>query len=541
MLRHLPRRGSWAGGALYLATLASVALGKGPPKRTLVPIHGPATPQASAKLALVIGNGSYRLPLNNALNDADDMARTLRQLGFQVLLRKDLSLRQMEEAVRTFGDQLQVSAVGLFYYAGHGVQVGGFNYLVPIDAHIRREDEIKYQSLSADLVLEKMRSAEGRTNIVILDACRNNPFLHSRALAGAGGLAPMNAPSGTIIAYATGPNAVASDGLDGRNGLYTSHLLKSIVRPGTPIEQVFKEVRVHVRADSGGQQTPWETSSLQGDFFFVPLGQQSPEPSLAESRPAVSEQRTAAQPIADAPPLPNPPEFVAEKSVSPPALPEAPLVTVPASPSDALAAASSEYEKGNYQGVIALAKVGAAADPDRAWSLIGKAACSLGDWRTIGEAHRHVSHSSSLAISATCREKKILRDALAAKSQVAQLEADRLAEQREAQRLAAQREAQRLAAEPKTCQQKLRAVEADSPSSLAATWAQLRQQNYRQAITLAVSQTASSPRHAWLLVGVAACRVQDRALAEQAFAKLQINEQLLLSNCCLGDDIRLEF
>ncbi|HRI50982.1 MAG TPA: caspase family protein [Pseudomonadota bacterium] len=489
----------------------------------------------------MIGNGSYRLPLNNALNDADDMARTLRQLGFQVLLRKDLSLRQMEEAVRTFGDQLQVSAVGLFYYAGHGVQVGGFNYLVPIDAHIRREDEIKYQSLSADLVLEKMRSAEGRTNIVILDACRNNPFLHSRALAGAGGLAPMNAPSGTIIAYATGPNAVASDGLDGRNGLYTSHLLKSIVRPGTPIEQVFKEVRVHVRADSGGQQTPWETSSLQGDFFFVPLGQQSPEPSLAESRPAVSEQRTAAQPIADAPPLPNPPEFVAEKSVSPPALPEAPLVTVPASPSDALAAASSEYEKGNYQGVIALAKVGAAADPDRAWSLIGKAACSLGDWRTIGEAHRHVSHSSSLAISATCREKKILRDALAAKSQVAQLEADRLAEQREAQRLAAQREAQRLAAEPKTCQQKLRAVEADSPSSLAATWAQLRQQNYRQAITLAVSQTASSPRHAWLLVGVAACRVQDRALAEQAFAKLQINEQLLLSNCCLGDDIRLEF
>ncbi len=541
MLRHLPRRAPWAGAALCLATLTTGALGKGPPKRTLVPIKSKAIPQADAKLALVIGNGSYRLPLNNALNDADDMARTLRQLGFQVLLRKDLDLRQMEEAVRTFGDQLQVSAVGLFYYAGHGVQVGGFNYLVPIDAHIKREDEIKYQSLSADLVLEKMRSAEGRTNIVILDACRNNPFLHSRALAGAGGLAPMNAPSGTIIAYATGPNAVASDGLDGRNGLYTSHLLKSIVRPGTPIEQVFKEVRVHVRADSGGQQTPWETSSLQGDFFFVPLAPPRPEPSLAESRPAVPEEKSAPPRTPEAPPLANPPGGASAKTVAPPGLPEAPPVTMPSSPSDALAAASSEYERGNYQGVIALAKAGAVADPDRAWLLIGKAACCLGDWRTIGEAHRHVNHSSSLAISATCRERKVLRDARAADWQAAQLEADRLAAQREAKRQAAQREAERLAAEPKTCQQRLSAVEAGSPDTLAATWAQLRQQNYRQAITLAVPQAASSPRHAWLLIGVAACRAQDRPLAEQAFAKLEITEQLLLSNCCLSDDIRLEF
>lgn len=109
------------------------------------------------------------------------MARTLRQLGFQVLLRKDLDLRQMEEAVRTFGDQLQVSAVGLFYYAGHGVQWAGSIIWCPSMPTSRGEDEIKYQSLSADLVLEKMRSAEGRTNIVILDACRNNPFLHSRA------------------------------------------------------------------------------------------------------------------------------------------------------------------------------------------------------------------------------------------------------------------------------------------------------------------------------------------------------------------------
>ncbi len=531
-------------GALFfaswvLASWAAAAPGKGAPRRALIPIRSTAAPQVSGRLALVIGNGGYRLPLHNALNDADDMARTLRQLGFQVLLRKDLNLQQMEEAVRTFGDQLQTAAVGLFYYAGHGVQVGGLNYLVPVDAHIRREDEIRFQSLSADLVLEKMRAADGRTNIVILDACRNNPFVNSRAYAGAGGLAPMNAPSGTIIAYATGPNAVASDGLDGRNGLYTSHLLKTIVRPATPIEQVFKEVRVHVRADSGGQQTPWETSSLQGDFFFVPLSPPRPEPPLADNRPAAAGDKSAPPPRPEAPPAIEPPSFEIEKSAPP--LAEPPPIVMPATPSEALAAAAVEYEKGNYQGAIALAKVGAAADLEKAWLLIGKAACRLSDWRTIGDAHRHVSHASSLDITATCREQKIVTAARAADRLVAEREADRLATEREAQRLAAQREADRLAAQPKTCQQKLKALESGSPSALAGTWAQLRQQNYRQAISLAVPQVDAAPQYAWLLIGVAACHVQDRALAERAFAKLQFTEQLLLSNCCLGDDIRLEF
>ena len=490
----------------------------------------------------MIGNGSYHQPLHNALNDADDMARTLRQLGFQVLLRKDLNLQQMEESVRTFGDQLQTAAVGLFYYAGHGVQVGGLNYLVPVDAHIRREDEIRFQSLSADLVLEKMRSAEGRTNIVILDACRNNPFVNSRAYAGAGGLAPMNAPSGTIIAYATGPNAVASDGLDGRNGLYTSYLLKTIVRPKTPIEQVFKEVRVHVRADSGGQQTPWETSSLQGDFFFVPLAPPRPDSLLTEIGLAAEGDKSAPPPRPEAPPAIAPPPLELQKSAPPPPPPpQPPPIVMPASPSEALAAAAAEYDKGNYQGAIALAKVGAAVDLEKAWLLIGKAACRLGDWRTIGDAHRHVSHASSLDITATCREQKIVAAARAADRLVAEREADRVAAQREAQRLAAQREADRLAAQPKTCQQKLKALESGLPSSLAETWAQLRQQNYRQAISLAVPQADAAPQYAWLLIGVAACHVQDRALAEQAFAKLQFTEQLLLSNCCLGDDIRLEF
>lgn len=535
MSRSLHRRALGAVVALLLASWEAVAPGKGGPRRALIPIPGKAAPQVSGRLALVIGNGSYHLPLSNALNDADDMARTLRQLGFQVLLRKDLNLEQMEKAVSTFGDLLQDSAVGLFYYAGHGVQVGGLNYLVPVDAHIRREDEIRFQSLSADLVLEKMRSAEGRTNIVILDACRNNPFVNSRAFAGTGGLAPMNAPSGTIIAYATGPNAVASDGLDGRNGLYTSYLLKTIIHPGTPIEQVFKEVRVHVRADSGGQQTPWETSSLQGDFFFVPPSPPRPEPELAAARPAAAEEKSAPPPSA-APPAP-----ITEKVATAPAPPETAPIGMPATPTEALAAAASEYDKGNYQAVIGLAKVGAAADLEKAWLLIGKAACRLGDWRMIGDAHRHVSHAGSQDITAACREQKIVAAARAADSLVAERESQRLAAQREAQRLAAQREAQRLAAQPKTCQQKLSALAASLPTALATTWEQLRQQNYRQVISLAVPQAEESPQHAWLLIGVAACHLQDRSLAERAFAKLQFNEQLLLSNCCLGDDIHLEF
>jgi uncharacterized caspase-like protein len=176
----------------------------------------------------------------------------------------------MYTALRDFGDRLrQQGGVGLFYFAGHGVQVKGKNYLIPIGADIQREDEVGFQSLDANLVLEKLDSAGNRFNIVILDACRNNPFARSfRSVSQ--GLAQMDAPAGPVIAFTTSTCPCASDGA-GRNGLYTQHLVESIHQPGLKIEEVFKQVRASVRRDSAGKQTPWESTSLEGEFYFHPI------------------------------------------------------------------------------------------------------------------------------------------------------------------------------------------------------------------------------------------------------------------------------
>jgi len=223
------------------------------------------------RLALVIGNGNYpNAPLRNPVNDARDFAAALDDSGFDVIRLENANLRQLRAALRDFGDRLrQQGGVGLFYFAGHGMQLKGRNYLIPVGAQIEREDEIEFESLDANLVLEKLDSAGNRFNIVILDACRNNPF--ARAFrSSAQGLAQMDAPSGTVIAFATSPGSVASDG-SGRNGLYTQYLIDSVHRPGLKIEEVFKQVRVAVRRDSGGIQTPWESTSLEGDFYFHPV------------------------------------------------------------------------------------------------------------------------------------------------------------------------------------------------------------------------------------------------------------------------------
>ena len=219
--------------------------------------------------ALVIGNSQYKSsPLPNASNDARAIAKTLSAVGFRVRSLEDASQKQMMEAIRAFGDDLKGGAVGLFYFAGHGVQVKGRNFLIPSDADIRREDEIPYQSIDANQVLDKMESAKNSVNIMILDACRNNPFARS-ARSSATGLAQMDAPVGTLIAFATAPGAEASDGL-GDHGVYTEHMLKHMTQPGLKIEDLFKRVRVGVRSDTRNKQIPWENTSLEGDFYFVP-------------------------------------------------------------------------------------------------------------------------------------------------------------------------------------------------------------------------------------------------------------------------------
>lgn len=219
------------------------------------------------RLALVIGNSSYRTrPLRNPTNDANDVSNALKSSGFQVIDLRDASLQQMRAGVRQFGDRLINNDVGLVYYSGHGVEVKGRNYLIPVNADIQREDEIADQGLDVSLVLEKMSTAGKGVNILIVDACRDDPFGRSFR-SSSRGLANMDAPRGTIIAYATSPGKVAQDG-DGRNSPYTKNLVRAMQQPNKPIEQVFKEVRRAVQAETKNLQTPWENTSLSGDFYF---------------------------------------------------------------------------------------------------------------------------------------------------------------------------------------------------------------------------------------------------------------------------------
>ena len=242
----------------------------------------PATSFSAAKqrLALVIGNSAYKnAPVKNPVNDATDMASALMKLGFKVTLKTDADQKTMEKAIRSFGKKLRKGGIGLFYYAGHGLQIKGRNYLIPIGAEIESEADVKYGSVDAGLILGKMEDAGNNLNIIILDACRNNPFARTFRSAGQG-LAKMDAPTGSILAYATAPGSVAADGR-GRNGLYTAKLLKHMIVPGLEIGRLFREVRKDVVKASGKMQTPWESSSLMGDFYFTPEKTGSKQPARA--------------------------------------------------------------------------------------------------------------------------------------------------------------------------------------------------------------------------------------------------------------------
>jgi len=220
----------------------------------------------------VIGNSNYKSSntLKNPVNDATAFAAALKGLGFHVLSYFDADQKTMKKAMDEFGNLLRDYNVGLFYFAGHGLQVNGINYLIPVDANLLIAQDVDYDCVDVGRLLGKMDEAGTSTNIIILDACRDNPFERSwsgRSESKGSGLAFMNAPSGSIIAYATSPGKTASDGT-GKNGLYTSALLQYINIPGQPIEEFFKNVRTMVEARSNKAQTPWESTSLKGNFFF---------------------------------------------------------------------------------------------------------------------------------------------------------------------------------------------------------------------------------------------------------------------------------
>lgn len=244
------------------------------------------------KFALVIGNSDYtHIPkLKNPANDAKDMAKALKKLDFDVTLLRDASKLEIEFSVKQFTEKLkETGGVGMFFYAGHGSQLEGDNYLVPVNVNVTQESEIKSKAYNIAFLLGSMRQAKNNTNIIVLDACRDNPFKelaakNTRSAAGGkggrglvkinapelnSGLSKLDAPPNTLIAYATAPGKVALDG-SGRNSPYTRQLVKAIQREGLTVDQVFKEVRAGVLDKTKGAQIPWESSSLVADFYFKP-------------------------------------------------------------------------------------------------------------------------------------------------------------------------------------------------------------------------------------------------------------------------------
>ena len=239
---------------------------------------------AEVRIALVVGNSAYGVGrLDNPANDAEAITNALTSVGFQVTKVVDADQATLRRAVVAFGRRLKApDTVGLFYYAGHGVQVAGENYLVPVDADIADEGEIALQSMNLAEVLRIMSQAQGRPSIVVLDACRNNPF-SAAGRAGGGGLAQVVAPAGTMIAFATAPGQTAADG-EGANSPYSAALAANIPVQGIVLEEVFRRTRRQVLAQTGNRQTPWEHSSLTAEWFFRPS---TPQPE-ASGRPAES-------------------------------------------------------------------------------------------------------------------------------------------------------------------------------------------------------------------------------------------------------------
>jgi uncharacterized caspase-like protein len=231
--------------------------------------------RTAERVAIVIGNETYaRLPLRNPVNDARAVASSLRELGFTVLLRENAGYSVMVDSMREFLDRAADAEVRLVYFAGHGAQYDGKNYLIPVDATLQHDRELTTKAANATELAAKLSQSRSGINIMILDACREAPFpllstrnpLKQRALPP--GLAGASAPQGTLIAFSTGPGGIAMDGPAGSNSAYTRHLVANLAEPGLAVEQLFKRIRAGVARDTQHKQIPWETSSLMGDFCF---------------------------------------------------------------------------------------------------------------------------------------------------------------------------------------------------------------------------------------------------------------------------------
>jgi hypothetical protein len=269
--------------------------------------------QRQKRVALVIGNGAYpEDPLANPVNDATDVANALKEIGFEVTLLKNADRRKIDEAVEAFNKQLRQGDISIFYYAGHGVQVEGENYVIPIDAKLAREADVGYDAIPLGKIINAIEDTDAKVKIVILDACRDNPFYRrwrssGRSLASRG-LAGINSSGrGTLIAFSTAPGQIAADSLagKGRNSPYTAHLLKYLKSP-LEIGQMFRRVREGVLQATNNQQIPWVSEALVGDVFLNPQPIAASSPSPPKPTPQVTPSRPTPQ-VTLPPTKPTPP------------------------------------------------------------------------------------------------------------------------------------------------------------------------------------------------------------------------------------------
>jgi hypothetical protein len=246
-----------------------VASNSGGSTRSETKIINYKDPGNQKRIALIVGNSKYKSGniLANPKNDAADIAAALKRMKFKVDLLIDADKEPFNKAVERFGDEAKDADISFFYYAGHGVQVNGINYLIATDAKIEQENDVKYNSVDANYVLAQLDAAGSKANIIVMDACRDNPFARSFRNYSRG-LAMMDSPTGTLIAYATQPGNTAADG-SGKNGLYTTALLKYLEQSQLSLMNIFINVRNKVLIDSEKRQQPWESSSLTSDFYLL--------------------------------------------------------------------------------------------------------------------------------------------------------------------------------------------------------------------------------------------------------------------------------
>ena len=246
----------------------------------LAALHTSLVTAAPARIALVIGNADYvDGKLKNPVNDAVLMTHTLESKGFQVTTLKNGTRRQMKVAIREFTRSLDRQSVGLFYFAGHGIEFNGSNYLIPVDADIVGEEDVEYESINAGRLLGGLELSNNGLNLVILDACRNNPYSRSFR-SSTRGLSRMQPASGSLIMYATEPGDVAADGA-GNNGVFTTHLVNAINQQGKKIEEVFKITAISVNRATGKKQTPYIEGVVLGDFYFSGAAKAESAPAQA--------------------------------------------------------------------------------------------------------------------------------------------------------------------------------------------------------------------------------------------------------------------